>query len=202
MADIPLQNNDKITLATFYLDKTLDNIGCPVFHPGKQPEFRDVKTFPNSISQVELEKDIRELLESIEDIFRKTGMPMCPFFLMQFVIPFTPMCASYYMWNERKTKLKEIVDNFNQEKGSTRGIYAEWNEDYFTKYDARPDLVELMFGPRDRSITGELIVREGAPVFDPALKIMMNVSDRQKYCAQNNIEFVTPEAEVVTQPPK
>ena len=66
---------------------------------------------------MDIEQDLRDFIEGTEKIFSETGMPMFPCLLHHFCLPFSPVCAMMYFMNQRKSRLEELVKDFNQEKG-------------------------------------------------------------------------------------
>ena len=78
----------------------------------------DVEFFPTSLSDMGFEEDLREFMEKTEKIYHETGMPMIPCFLHHFCLPFSPICVLCYCQSRRKSRLEDIVEDFNKEKGN------------------------------------------------------------------------------------
>ena len=115
---------------------------------------------------------------------------MMPCVFLHFCIPFSPACVACYCISKRKTDLREIVEEFNEEKALYQGIFAEWNDDYFKQYQPRPTIRR-----RGRRGSGRIVVE---PALKPALNILMNLPKRQEFCANNRIPFQIP---ILSQPP-
>ena len=77
----------------------------------------DITFFPTSLSEMDMEQDLRAFIDETEKIFSETGMPMFPCLLHHFCLPFSPICAMMYCANQRKSRLEELVKDFNKEKG-------------------------------------------------------------------------------------
>lgn len=176
-----MANPEDLLLATFQLDMSASQCGYPLCCPGKQPKFVDVEFFPTSIRDMGLEQDLREFMEETEEIYHDTGMPMFPCTLHHFCLPFSPICALLYCMSKRKSKLEDIVKEFNKEKATSKGIYVKWNDDYYASYESRSQ-------PRRRRRPEVILV----PVLKPGLDVKMNVPKRQEFCAKNGIPFIPP----------
>ena len=70
-----------------------------------------------------MEADIRELMEDTAKIFHETGMPMLPCLLHHFCLPFSPICAAMYCANQRKSRLDDLIKDFNHQKALEKGIF-------------------------------------------------------------------------------
>ena len=68
------------------------------------------------------EEDLREFMKETEEIYHETGMPMIPCFLHHFCLPFSPICVLCYCQSRRKSRLEDLVEDFNKEKG--KNIFA------------------------------------------------------------------------------
>ena len=79
----------------------------------------DVKFFPVSLGRLEIEEDLRNFMTEVENIYRETGMPMFPCIFHHFCLPFSPICAAMYCASQRKSKLDELIHDFNNEKGKS-----------------------------------------------------------------------------------
>ena len=82
----------------------------------------DVEFFPTSLSDMGCEEDLREFMKETEEIYHETGMPMIPCFLHHFCLPFSPICVLCYCQSRRKSRLEDLVEDFNKEKG--KNIFA------------------------------------------------------------------------------
>ena len=118
-----MSNPEDLLLATFLLDMQSDQCGYPICCPGNQPKFQEVNFFPTSISHLNMEADIRELMEDTAKIFHETGMPMLPCLLHHFCLPFSPICAAMYCANQRKSRLDDLIKDFNHQKALEKGIF-------------------------------------------------------------------------------
>ena len=125
MAD---NNPDNVTMATFHLDMTSDQCGYPICCPGNQPNFVEVSFFPSQIS--EIEDDLRKFFDDAKEAFHETGMPMFPCIFHHFCLPFSPICAMSYCKSQRKSRLDELIQNFNHRIANPKGILICWNSDY------------------------------------------------------------------------
>ena len=76
----------------------------------------DVEFFPTSLSDMGFEEDLREFMKETEEIYHETGMPMIPCFLHHFCLPFSPICVLCYCQSKRKSRLEDLVEDFNKEK--------------------------------------------------------------------------------------
>ena len=85
-----------------------------------QPKLVDIIFFPTIITNLGIEKELREFMTEVEKAFHETGMPMFPCFLHHFCLPFSPICAMLYCASQRKSKLEELVQNFNNDTGTDR----------------------------------------------------------------------------------
>ena len=106
-----MTNPDNITITTFHLDMASDQCGYPICCPGIQPKFVEISFFPSQVS--EIEDDLRKLFEDAKEVFQETGMPMFPCIFHHFCLPFSPICALYYCMSQRKSRLDELIQNFN-----------------------------------------------------------------------------------------
>ena len=61
-------------------------------------------------------------MAEVEKICNDTGMPMFPCLLHHFCIPFSPICAAMYCSSRRKSKLDDLVSEFNNEKGKHKSL--------------------------------------------------------------------------------
>ena len=113
-----MANPEDLLLANFMLDLSSNQCGYPICCPGNQPKFIEVNFFPTSLTDMGIENDLREFFEESEKIFYETGMPMFPCVLHHFCLPFSPFCAMMYFANQRKSKLEELIKDFNKDKGT------------------------------------------------------------------------------------
>ena len=113
-----MANPEDLLLANFMLDLSSNQCGYPICCPGNQPKFVEVNFFPTSLTDMGIENDLREFFEGAEKIFHETGMPMFPCILHHFCLPFSPVCATMYFANQRKSKLEELIKDFNKDKGT------------------------------------------------------------------------------------
>ena len=118
-----MSNPEDLLLATFLLDMQSDQCGYPICCPGNQPKFQEVNFFPTSISHLNMEADIRELMDDTAKIFHETGMPMLPCLFHHFCLPFSPICAAMYCANQRKSRLDDLIKDFNHQKALEKGIF-------------------------------------------------------------------------------
>ena len=109
-------------------------------------------------------------MDDTAEIFHETGMPMIPCLFHHFCLPFSPICAAMYCANKRKSKLEDLLKEFNHEKALEKGIFVEWNSDYYAGFQSAP--------------RGRVAV---IPVLKPGMNVKMNVAKRQEYCARNGI---------------
>ena len=110
-----MNNPDEITISTFYLDLASDQCGYPICFPGNQPKFVEISFFPSQVS--EIEDDLRKLFEDAKEVFQETGIPMFPCILHHFCLPLSPICALSYCMSQRKSRLDDLIQNFNRENG-------------------------------------------------------------------------------------
>jgi hypothetical protein len=80
----------------------------------------DVNFFPAQLTSLNIEEDLREMMSETGDIFHETGMPMFPCLLHHFCLPFSPICAVAYCMSQRKSRLEELIKDFNQKKGKQK----------------------------------------------------------------------------------
>ena len=128
-----------------------------------------------------LESDLREFIKDTAEIYHDTGMPMLPCVLHHFCLPFSPACAACYFVGRRKSKLEDLVKDFNEDKALEKGIYIEWNSDYYAALQPQP----RVRGRRRQQVL--------VPVYNPGLNVKMNVVKRQEYCARHGMPFVMPQ---------
>ena len=62
-------------------------------------------------------------MEDVAKIFHETGMPMLPCLFHHFCLPFSPICAAMYCANQRKSRLEDLVKDFNHEKALEKGLF-------------------------------------------------------------------------------
>ena len=122
-----------ICIENISLDMTSSGCGYPMCCPGKQPKFVR-PPFPNRYIQnnLQLWDDLEDFMLESEEIFHKTGIPGCPCAFHHFCLPFSPFCAMYYCSWRRKNCLEQHVDQWNADKGLSKGIYLKWNRDFLT----------------------------------------------------------------------
>ena len=104
---------NNITITTFHLDMESNHCGCPGCCPGKQPKFKDISFFPSQLS--EIENELRKLFEDVKEVYHETGFPPDPCVYFNFLpcLLCTPICALYYCMSQRKSRLDELIQNFN-----------------------------------------------------------------------------------------
>ena len=121
---------NNITITTFHLDMESNHCGCPGCCPGKQPKFKDISFFPSQLS--EIENELRKLFEDFKEVYHETGFPPDPCVYLNFLpcLLFTPLCAVYYCMSQRKSRLDELIQNFNHRIANPKGILICWNSDY------------------------------------------------------------------------
>ena len=90
-----------------------------VFDLKFQPKFVEINFFPTSLTDMGIEQDLREFMEEAEKIYHETGMPMYPCVFHHFCLPFSPFCAIMYCTSRRKSRLEDLIKDFNQDKGNT-----------------------------------------------------------------------------------
>ena len=105
---------NNITITTFYLDMTSNQCGCPGCCPGNQPKFGDISFFPSQLS--EIENDLRKLFEDVKEVYHETGFPQCPCVIC-FSLVLIPVCVLCFCVSKRKSRLDELIQNFNHSIG-------------------------------------------------------------------------------------
>ena len=124
---------DNITVATFYLVGMKSAIECgscsPEYCPCNEAEFEKVTFFPFPSQLSEIEEDLKTFFEDVKEVFHETGMQMCPSMLC---LPFL-ICVCYALCHyeeERKSRLYQLILNFNHRIANPKGILIRWNRDY------------------------------------------------------------------------
>lgn len=122
-----------VCIESYRLDLSSDQCGYPICCPGNQPKFIP-PAFPNSYidGHLGMWPELKEFMSDAAEIFRVTGMPMCPCIAHHFCIPFSPVCAMLYFAKKRKRELDELLQTWNEENGLAKGVYLQWNQDYIT----------------------------------------------------------------------
>ena len=138
-----------------------------------KPKFQEAVPIPNSIVQLKLEDEIQDFMDKTNKILHETGMPIIPFAFFHCLIPFSPLCAAYTFSHLRKSRLKALLEHFNNKIDET-GIFVEWNEYFHVGFE-----------------DGE----------SPGLNIKMDVTKRQQYCTKTGIPFQSFESSPLIQFP-
>lgn len=107
-------NLDNVLLATFPLDMNYAGCGLPFCCPGDQPKFVQVQFFPSNLQALQLEEQVTQFMQEADEIYHSTGMPMCPCMICHFCIPFSPVCAMIICAQRRKSKLDQLVKDYNE----------------------------------------------------------------------------------------
>ena len=119
--------------------------------------------FPTSLIHFGVEPDIRKLMEDAEDIYRQTGVPLCPCCLffpcgMIVCLPFCWIFALIRCTEQRESSLEKLAMDFNKEH----------------KHEG----VSLKF--------------EDNGTIPIGLYVHLNVPKRREYCVLNGIAFQMP----------
>lgn len=128
----PANKPEFIIVDTFPVDLSTAECGLPFCCPGKQPKFvkPDIAN-PYLSDTLDAKEEIDVFLEDLSRTFRKTGLPMMPMVLGHLCLPFSPICVEHGFRKWRRKKLAQIVQEFNDRNRETKGIYMEWNKDYW-----------------------------------------------------------------------
>ena len=115
-----------------------------------------INAFPKSLDENGISFDVKKLLSSINESFKKFALPECPLMILLLLIPmvtmillslllgeingvvivilfvifgFLYMFLNWFMNRKRKSGIKAAINEFNQTLMAKR-IWAEWNSDY------------------------------------------------------------------------
>ena len=137
--------HEDVVVESYRLDLTMSQCGYPLCCPGDQPKFVP-NPFPSQAAQA-ADVQLGTFFSESEEIFHETGMPMFPCMLHHFCLPFrykqrgsnlskstlnviySPICAMMYCANKRKSRLEELIKEWNETHGLHKGLYLQWNAD-------------------------------------------------------------------------
>lgn len=121
-----------IVIETFKLDADSAVCGYPTCCPGRQPRFHQ-RPFPNQyISEVlKVQTELDQLMDDARRIFKKTGIPYLPCMLHNCCCPVVPICFICGYERSRINQMDRLVNRWNRDIGMPKGVYLEWNEDFY-----------------------------------------------------------------------
>jgi len=168
--------SETVLLASFPLDVLRNSTcGCPHCGQGEQPRFEPVQHFPDHLTHLGLENDVKDIMAAIDAIMYETGYPPVPILLLG--VCFFPICCigidMCCVKAKRLTGTAKAIDDWNKEKGHPKGISVCMNDDYNTLLKAG--------GARGSEAL--------AYTLKPALDVNMHVAEYQQYCSREGIQF-------------
>jgi len=120
-----------VELETFYLNADSSQCGYPICCPGEQPHFKLPRFSSKTLRDSGIQAELEQLFASADEIYYDTGMPMFPCICHHFCLPFSPICAAAYCTAKRKSGLADLVEAFNRDVAMPKGLFVEWNDDWF-----------------------------------------------------------------------
>jgi len=182
---LPTVEEQEYVLASFNLDIDAAACGCIKCCPGRQPHFREPEVAPALPDRLCISAEFRKLVQDIDDVFCDTGMPECPCLCFVFFIPclgFVPLCLMAHCKSRRKSKLSNLIQDFNQNIAKPQGLYARLDNDFHSF---------LQGGVRRRAPnSGRYITTTDG--LNPKLQLVLNVAERRAYCDAHGIRHDTP----------